>query len=71
MGFKDLKSFNLAMLAKQGWKILQENESLIYRCFKSKYFPRCNFLEASEVPNSSFVLKSIMAAQPILRKGCC
>ena len=42
---------------------------MLYKCFKAKYFPRCNFLEAEDVPNSSYVWKSILAAQPILKKG--
>ena len=71
MGFRDLRNFNLAMLAKQGWRLLQEQDSLTYRCFKARYFPRCNFLEASDAPNSSFVWKSLTAAQPLLKKGCC
>ena len=71
MGFRDLRSFNLAMLAKQGWRLLQEEDSLVYGCFKAKYFPRSSFLEASDVPNSSFVWKSLLAAQPLLKKGSC
>ena len=71
MGFRDIRLFNLAMLAKQGWCLLQEKDSLLYGCFKAKYFPRCSFLEAKDVPNSSYVWKSLIAAQPILKKGCC
>ena len=71
MGFHDLKDFNLAMLAKQGWRLIQDRDSLLYKCFKAQYFPRCTFLEASDVPNSSYVWKSLMTAQPILKKGCC
>ena len=71
MGFRDLHSFNLAILAKQGWRLLQQQESLVYKCFKAKYFPRCSFLEATDVLNSSYVWKSLLAAQPILRKGGC
>ena len=29
------------------------------------------FLEATDEPNSSYVWKSLIAAQPILKKGCC
>ena len=61
MGFRDIRCFNLAMLAKQGWRLLQDTESLLYRCFKARYFPRSNFLEATDVPNSSYVWKSLMA----------
>ena len=69
MGFCDLRNFNLAMLAKQGWRLMQEEDSLVCGCFNAKYFPRSCFLEASDVPNSSFVWKSLLAAQPLLKKG--
>ena len=71
MGFWDLKAFNLAMLAKKGWRMVQGNDSLLYKCFKTRYFPRSNFLEAKESPNCSFVWRSLMAAMPILQSGHC
>ena len=71
MGFRDLRAFNLTMLAKQGWRLLQEDDSLLFKCFKARYFPRSNFLEAVVSPNCSFVWRSIMATLPILKKGCC
>ena len=71
MGFRDLRSFNLAMLAKQGWRLIHENGSLLSLCFKAKYFPRCHFLDATVPPNCSYVWRSIMAAKPILEKRCC
>lgn len=71
MGFRDIQNFNLVMLAKQGWRMSTNHNSLLYHCFKAKYFPQCTFLEAVDHPNSSYVWKSLLAAQPILRKGCC
>ena len=62
MGFKDLRSFNLAILAKQGWRLLQDKSSLLYSYFKAKYFLRCDFLEATDCQNSSYVWKSLLAA---------
>ena len=71
MGFQDLRDFNLAMLAKQGWRMIQGCDSLLYKCFKARYFPRSSFLEAKESPGCSYVWRSLMAALPILRLGYC
>lgn len=71
MGFRDLRFFNLAMLAKQGWRLLHDQSSLLFQCFKARYFPWCNFLDAVESPNCSYVWRSIVAALPILKNGSC
>ena len=71
MGFRDLRPFNLPMLAKQGWRFLHNQESLVYRCFKARYFLWCSFMEAANSPKSSYVWKSILAGQPILKKCIC
>ena len=70
MGFRDLRAFNLAMIAKQGWRLFHDNNSLIYQCLKARYFPRTHLFDAKESPNCSFVWKSIMVAFPILKYGC-
>ena len=71
MGFRDLRFFNLAMLAKQGWRSLHDQSSLLFQCFKARYLPRCNFLDVIESPNYSYACKSMVAALPILKSGCC
>ena len=71
MGFRDLRLFNHAMLAKQGWRLMHDQNSLFFKCFKTRYFPRCHFLDATVSPNSSYIWRSIMSAMPILRSRSC
>lgn len=42
MRFKDLASFNLVMLGKQGRKFQIDHNSLITRLFKARYFLNCD-----------------------------
>lgn len=44
LGFKDLKVFNLALLAKQGWRFIQNPSSLLHKVLKAKYFGSTSFL---------------------------
>ena len=69
MGFRKLHNFNLAMLNKQGWKLLTDERSLVARIYKAKYFPNCNFLEVVLGHNPSYVWRSILATQQMLRNG--
>ncbi|XP_075633713.1 uncharacterized protein LOC142606215 [Castanea sativa] len=50
---------------------MQNQNSLFFKCFKARYFPRCQFLDAAVSPNCSYVWRSIVAAIPILRSGSC
>ena len=69
MGFRDLKSFNKALLAKQGWRLQSNNQSLFARVFKAKYFPESEFTEASLGNHPSFAWRSIMSTQAVVQKG--
>lgn len=46
MGLRDIEVFNLALLAKQGWR-LQYPESLVAKIMREKYFSSDSFLMAS------------------------
>ena len=54
MGFRLLKDFNLAMLAKQGWNILKKPTSLIARLLKYRYYRNGELLKAKLGHNRSF-----------------
>ena len=51
--------------------MLHDDSSLVYQCLKARYFPRTHLFDAKESPNCSFVWRSIVAALPILKLGCC
>jgi ribonuclease HI len=70
MGFRDISSFNIALLAKQGWRIMTEPNSLLARILKAKYFPNCHFLKAKQGHRSSYSWQSIIKASWILKRGC-
>lgn len=38
MDFRDIHAFNLAMLAKQVWRLIKETHSLFYWVYKARYF---------------------------------
>ena len=59
MGFKDLRAFNLALLAKQWWRMQQNPNSLVHRVLKAKYFPNSVASEADLGRRPSYVWRSI------------
>lgn len=54
MGFKSLKNFNTAILAKQWWKILQNDKNLLHQLYKAGYFPHGHIFDAKLGTNSSW-----------------
>lgn len=69
LGFRQLKQFNLALLAKQRWRIQTQHESLVCRVYKAKYFPCTDFIHASLGTHPSYTWRSLMAAQHLVKKG--
>ena len=69
MGFQDLQAFNLAMLVKQGWRILTNPDSLVARVFKAKYFPHDDILNSKKSCSPSYAWWSIHNNLEVIRKG--
>ena len=65
MGFKDLVKFNEAILAKQVWRLMSDDNSLFCRVFKAKYFPRGSVFEAS-TSTGSYAWQSKMKARKVI-----
>lgn len=69
LGVRGLRNFNIALLAKQGWRILNSSNSLVTMMLKAKYFPNTGFLEAEIGKNHNFVWRSILAGKDVIRSG--
>ncbi|XP_074315099.1 uncharacterized protein LOC141651279 [Silene latifolia] len=71
MGFRDLKVFNQALLAKQIWRIMSKPESLVSRVLKARYFKNSSVLEACRGFDPSFTWRSMWGAKSLLLEGLC
>jgi hypothetical protein len=69
MGFRNLHMFNTALLSKQCWRLLVNQQSLFFRVFKAKYFPVCSFLDAKLGSAPSFLWRSFLSGRELLLKG--
>lgn len=69
MGFRDLRTFNIALLSKQCWRLMMHPDSLLGRIFQARYFPNATFLEATMGSRPSATWLSIMQVRPFFRKG--
>ncbi|KAK4400699.1 putative ribonuclease H protein, partial [Sesamum angolense] len=69
LGFRKMQTFNVAMFAKQGWRIMSNPNLLISRILKARYYRDNDFLHAKIGYNPSFTWRSILAARHIISKG--
>jgi hypothetical protein len=69
LGFRDLRCFNRAKLAKQGWRLIHNPNNLAGQILKAKYCPRGSFLEATIGRCPSFAWCSILSSQELLKEG--
>lgn len=69
IGFKDIEMFNLALLARQAWRIMQNPESLTSRLLKAIYFPHKNFLDAAIGSKPPQIWRTILDGREVLQYG--
>jgi hypothetical protein len=69
LGFRGLIMFNKALLAKQGWRLLQNPDSLIAQVLKAKYFPQTSFLDADLGSRPSYMWRSLLSSKDLLKEG--
>jgi hypothetical protein len=68
-GFRDIELFNLALLAKQAWRLVQDPSSLSPLILKAVYFSNCDFLEADLGASPSKIWRAILDGREVLQQG--
>ena len=66
LGFRYIELFNLALLARQAWRILNESASLSARVLKAVYYPDRDFLDAEVGSLPSRVWRAIVEGKEVL-----
>ncbi|XP_042974685.1 uncharacterized protein LOC122306318 [Carya illinoinensis] len=69
LGFRNLVSFNKALLAKQVWRLMQEPTSLVSQVFKHKSFPHCHLSESKIGSSPSHIWRSLWSALDLVKAG--
>lgn len=69
MGFRNLRSFNKALLVKQVWRIIKNPDSLVARVLKARYFKYHDIMESPLGSNPSFIWRSLLWSRSLLAKG--
>ncbi|CAA7048872.1 unnamed protein product [Microthlaspi erraticum] len=69
LGFRDLTNFNLALLAKQLWRLIHYPSSLLARILKERYYRHTNPLVVGKPNSPSFGWSSILASRDLLKTG--
>lgn len=60
LGFRDMEIFNLALLARQAWRVLNDPPSLSSRILKAAYFPDTSLLEAELGSRPSQIWRAVL-----------
>ena len=68
LGFRDFNDFNLAILAKQLWKLLKYPNSLLARVMKSRYYRHTNPMNVDKASNPLYGWKIILAEKQVLQQ---
>lgn len=69
LGFKDIRLFNQALLARQAWRLIEFPDSLCAKVLKAKYYPHGSLIDTTFGPNASPAWRGIEHGLDLLKKG--
>jgi hypothetical protein len=71
LGFKKMHDFNLALIAKLGWKLLTKTDCLWVHQLHGKYIKYGDFFSSPAPSTASWLWKGIQKIKPIISTGAC
>jgi hypothetical protein len=69
LGFRDMELFNLALLARQAWRLLINPNTLSAKVLKAIYYPDTDILKAELGPRPSKIWRAITEGNEVLQLG--
>ncbi|GER38321.1 RNA-directed DNA polymerase (reversetranscriptase)-related family protein [Striga asiatica] len=69
LGFKDLQTFNKALIFKQLWRLLSQPNLLVSRVLKGLYYPKESFFRVKQKRNCSWLWGSLMKLRDSFHSG--
>ena len=69
IGFRNLQAFNLAMLAKQGWRLISNPNSLVAQIYRVRYYPHKDVFHSKLGSSPSFTWRSIYNGLEVVKRG--
>lgn len=58
--FKGMRNFNLAMLSKLAWRLINNNNPLVSQLMKEKYYLKTDFMNTSLGSNPSYIWRRMI-----------
>ncbi|GMI75495.1 hypothetical protein like AT4G29090 [Hibiscus trionum] len=59
LGFRELGQFNVALLAKQCWRLITHPDCFLAKVLKARYYPTSDFLSSNLGSNPSYIWRSL------------
>jgi hypothetical protein len=69
LGYRDLHVFNMAMLARQAWRLFVCPETLCAQVLRAKYFPYGSILDVMAKGGISYTWRSVLKGAQLVKKG--
>ena len=69
LGFRDMRVFNQALLARQAWRLLEFPDSLVAGVLKARYYPNGELFDTVFTGNPSSTWSAISHGLELLKKG--